>query len=828
MNKHMSYQSQDELIAELHKLQHKYDSQMELYEKNIESNQVHEESLSKLNKFSVDLLNLSTFDNLEVLISKMIKDITDARASVFSNYDSETKTLNVQHVELEHKLLEKVIGLLGKPVKNIQAPVSEEIYQLMTTEVIGIRETLHEASFGSISRPVGAAIQKLLNVNRFFGIVYVFEGRLYGTSLLAMGRNQPDPPRKILENIIFLASVTLKRKKAEEIIKESEERFRVIFENAPDAIFLTDPITGKILDANTAASILLAKKQEQIIGMNQFELHPQQPADKINEFLDSSHPIESYILRSDGNLVPVEITSQIILFKGQHVLMGSFRDITERKLTESVMQQVLTEFQTLIENVQQGVLLEDESRKIRFSNKKFCNLFSINSPDEIFDKCGIALAQNLQQHFADPQGFLKTVDIRLSENNIVLSEELCLADGRTFERDYIPVIVDGKKTRNYWIYRDITERKQAEMAMIASKNHISALVQAIPDMIFIQNSKGVYIDYHSSDNNPLYVSPNVFLGKNMNEVLPAETALAFQKVFETAFKTKLVQNFEYSLKMGDETCFFESRTLAYESNRILSLVRDITERKQDELKIQIQNEELKRLNEDKDRFMSILAHDLKSPFNSILGLLDLLQLKIHNYDIDKIEKMIGIIKKSSYQYYQLLESLLLWARSHSGKMPFDPQKVIFSETSNLIIEELKLGAEAKNIEIDFLPGEECIVLVDMEMLKTILRNLVTNAIKYTNHGGKINIYCENCDDKVTIVVSDNGIGIEPDNLKTLFNISLTHSEHGTAGETGTGLGLFLCKELIEKNNGIIWVESEPNKGSDFKFTLPQYKADLLS
>ena len=254
-------------------------------------------------------------------------------------------------------------------------------------------------------------------------------------------------------------------------------------------------------------------------------------------------------------------------------------------------------------------------------------------------------------------------------------------------------------------------------------------------------------------------------------------------------------------------------------------MRDINRRKQSELQVQHQNRELKKLNEDKDRFMSILAHDLKSPFNSILGLLDLLSLNIHKYNLKKIEQLIGLVKKSSDQYYQLLEGLLLWARAQSGKMTFEPQNLNFLEICNQTLEELKLNAEAKKIAIDLLVGEETVILADPEMLRTILRNLVSNAIKFTRQGGKIEISTEESDENLTVTVADNGIGMAADKLNSLFDISVSNSIVGTAGEKGTGLGLILCKELIEKHNGKIWVESNLNVGSKFKFTLPGKNED---
>jgi signal transduction histidine kinase len=233
-------------------------------------------------------------------------------------------------------------------------------------------------------------------------------------------------------------------------------------------------------------------------------------------------------------------------------------------------------------------------------------------------------------------------------------------------------------------------------------------------------------------------------------------------------------------------------------------------------------EQVLQLNSDKDLFISILAHDLKSPFNALLGLSELLEDNIQEYNIDKIRDISGDINKSAQTAYNFLEDLLMWARAESGKIPFEPQKLCIRDICMDILEIHKLKSDAKNITINYYTTDHINVLADIDMLKTVLRNLVSNAIKFTNNGGQIDIYVEKNHTEVTITISDNGIGINPDNLTKLFDISQIQTTTGTAKEKGTGLGLVLCKEFIEKHGGKIWVESEYGKGSEFKFTMPVF------
>jgi len=247
---------------------------------------------------------------------------------------------------------------------------------------------------------------------------------------------------------------------------------------------------------------------------------------------------------------------------------------------------------------------------------------------------------------------------------------------------------------------------------------------------------------------------------------------------------------------------------------------DIEKIKETEQALKASEKQLLHLNADKDRFISILGHDLRGPFNNILGLSEILFEDIRNLKTAEIEVIARNINKSAISTNKLLEDILLWARTQQGSILFTPHDLSFSATCKIILEILNPVAHAKNITIFESSSSAISVYADPDMLKTILLNLVSNSIKFSNRGGKITINAEQNSENVTISVSDNGVGISSDNLSKLFDISEVMSTKGTAGETGTGLGLLLSKEFVEKHGGKIWVESEAGKGSDFKFTLP--------
>ena len=236
--------------------------------------------------------------------------------------------------------------------------------------------------------------------------------------------------------------------------------------------------------------------------------------------------------------------------------------------------------------------------------------------------------------------------------------------------------------------------------------------------------------------------------------------------------------------------------------------------------IQQQVEIIREANNTKDRFFSIIAHDLKSPFNSILGFGTLLVEQIQEKNYEGIEEYALHMQNSSQRAFDLLKNLLDWSRSQTGRMEFTPEEIQITSLINEVIELSCDIAREKSITILAPPHLTQPVLADRAMLSTILRNLIVNAIKFTKQGGRIVIQSEARIDQLEVTITDTGVGITKENLDKLFRIEESFSTIGTQKEKGTGLGLILCKEFVEKHGGQIWAESEVGKGSVFHFTLP--------
>lgn len=241
-----------------------------------------------------------------------------------------------------------------------------------------------------------------------------------------------------------------------------------------------------------------------------------------------------------------------------------------------------------------------------------------------------------------------------------------------------------------------------------------------------------------------------------------------------------------------------------------------------EKKIQERTKELELSVSMKDMMFSVIAHDLKNPFNSILGYSDLLSNNLNQYTLEEIDHQIKIIRSQTNTACVLLDNLLDWAKSKTGQLGFNPVYCDISTICKQVVDHLKFSAQMKSISIDCFHSPDVAVYADKNMVESILRNLISNAIKYTRINGKVQIYTLLNEDFVEIIVSDDGVGLSDADKEKLFDPTKTKSHLGTANEKGTGLGLVICKEFVEKNNGKIWIENKTDNGSKFLFTLPKY------
>jgi len=274
-------------------------------------------------------------------------------------------------------------------------------------------------------------------------------------------------------------------------------------------------------------------------------------------------------------------------------------------------------------------------------------------------------------------------------------------------------------------------------------------------------------------------------------------------------------------------------TKPFNSKELISRVKSHLELSNSRQIISAQNEELNKLTIElretiasKDKFFSIIAHDLKAPFNTLIGFSDLLLKTFDEREPEDIKKLIKHINNSSIHGFNLLNNLLEWSRSQIGKIKYEPVLFNFEQLVGEVIDLHFETAGKKSINLDSSSISIGDVMADRKMINTVLRNLVSNAIKFTEPGGEVRIKGKDLGNEFEISVSDSGVGIPEENLPKLFSISENYSTNGTDNESGTGLGLLLCKEFVEKSGGKIRVSSEPGLGSEFFFTIPKEQLQI--
>jgi PAS domain S-box-containing protein len=372
---------------------------------------------------------------------------------------------------------------------------------------------------------------------------------------------------------------------------------------------------------------------------------------------------------------------------------------------------------------------------------------------------------------------------------------------------------------------DITEHELVEKKLQNSETRYRRLFETAKDGILILDAyNGQIVDVNPYLVEILGYSYEEFLGKELWEIgifkNIEESKAAFIELQNKGFIR--FEDMPLETKNGKpiNVEYVSNVYLVDDAKVIQCNIRDITERKNAEELHRESETRLRELNATKDKFFSIIAHDLKSPFTSIIGLSELLAEQVGKKDYDGIDEYAKMIQSSSWRAMDLLTNLMEWSRSQTGRMEFNPVSINIVELINEVSELLNDAAKQKSITITRLLPASLVLFADKPMINTVLRNLISNAIKYTNIGGKIEIYSTSREKELEVTVCDSGVGITKGALEKLFHIEESRSTPGTQDEEGTGLGLILCMDFVSKHGGRIWAESEPGNGSRFVFSIP--------
>lgn len=503
-------------------------------------------------------------------------------------------------------------------------------------------------------------------------------------------------------------------------------------------------------------------------------------------------------------------------------------DISERKQIEQALKESELKYRELVENSPDAIAIYVDG-KIALVNKECLHLMAASRTEELIRKSVLQFVHPDYRSIV-----MERMKKAVNEGSVLpLTEEKFIRlDGSEVDVEVKSMftLLDNKPAVQL-IIRDITERKQTEEALRKSKLQYDNLVSKIP--------VGVYILHSKSDGTFAldYVSPRMAEMLSLSvESLLADANLVIQSIHpddRNSFATMnlegihLQRPFDWKgrvLVEGKEKWLhIRSTPELLEDGNILwhGLIVDITEHKNADLKIQLINEELSKAIAEKDKFFSIIAHDLRSPFNALLGFTQLLDEGVQTMSIDKIQEIASILKSSATNVYGLLENLLEWSRIQREITGFVPKSFILLPKISESLQSVLEPANKKGIDISINVPEDLQVFADANMLESTIRNLASNAVKFTPKGGKITITAKSAENNlVEISITDTGIGMSKALLDILFCLDKHSNRKGTDGEPSTGLGLIICKDFVEKHGGKIWAESEVGKGSTFYFTIP--------
>jgi PAS domain S-box-containing protein len=408
---------------------------------------------------------------------------------------------------------------------------------------------------------------------------------------------------------------------------------------------------------------------------------------------------------------------------------------------------------------------------------------------------------------------------------------------RTNSSNPVLLHIEGVKSMrqdNYLLTAiDITDQERAEQQLKNSEIRYRRLFESsLAGIMILDGQSGKILDANPFLTVLLGYTTEELIGKYLWQIgINISTSHSLNAITELLEKGYMhIDDLPVKTRDGKQL-FIEAAGVIFTAGneKIIQInFHDITRRKASEEKLKENEIRLSELNATKDKFFSIIAHDLKNSFNSIIGLGNILSEKVMKKDYDEIEAFAEIIQSSSWKAMNLLTNLLEWSRSQTGRIDFNPRKVLFIEIVSEVCDLVKEWASEKMITINVEDFQNAILFCDREMISTVLRNLIANSIKFTPKGGKIIVSAESRNSGTKILVSDNGIGIGKDLIGKLFRIEESFTTAGTEGEQGTGMGLLLCHDFISKHGGEIWVESEPGQGSTFIFTLPETMASLHS
>ena len=633
-----------------------------------------------------------------------------------------------------------------------------------------------------------------------------------------------DSNGKIVHAIIQHSDITTQIL-AEQAIRDSEQKYHSVFSTEKDALFLIDKETNAILEVNESACLMYGYSKEEILNLRNFDLS-EEPEDTKRL---TQNPIDRIALRyhkkKDGTVFPIDISASQFNLKGRQIILAAIRDISESKVAENALRQSEERFRTVV-NWSSNAMVVHREGKIVFVNPAAVKMFGATSSDDLV---GFPILERIHPdfHHLVNERIQNATEINVQAPKIEI--KYLRLDGSIIDGEVQGALImfDGLPAIQVSIF-DITERKQKEEQLEKLSTRFLLATRAggvgIWDFDIVKNQltwDDQMFTLYGMDRSEFGGAYNTWLeGVHPDDITRCKNeiqmALSGEKDFDTEFKILRQDGTVRNIR----AMAIVQRDHSGNPLRMIGTNWDITVQKQTEMEIILKNEELQQVNAEKDKFFSVIAHDLRSPFSGFLGLTEVLIKEFNQMTLAEINEILLMLNKSATTLFSLITNLLEWSRMQRGAFPFSPVMIALKTG---IPESQKLNlvtADAKGVKIDFQIPESLSVFADVYMFESIMRNLVTNAIKFTPKGGNILILVRSDPfNTVEFSIRDSGIGMSKELVNNLFRLDSNKNRKGTNGESSTGLGLIICKDFIEKHGGKLWVESEEGVGSTFRFTL---------
>ncbi|MHC1737727.1 MAG: PAS domain S-box protein [Ignavibacteriaceae bacterium] len=487
-------------------------------------------------------------------------------------------------------------------------------------------------------------------------------------------------------------------------------------------------------------------------------------------------------------------------------------------------------FGSFFENTVIGLYRTTPEGEIILANPRLISMLGFSSFEELSNR-------NLEEESEEGVFHRNLFKQLIEKNEEILGFESVWRrkdDSLMYIREHAKVHKDhtGKIVYYEGVVEDITERKLAEQAQQKLELEFRSVWENSASGMRITDVHGIVLRVNNAFCRIVEKSKEEMEGKPLSVIYSDKERKRIQTKHSERVLSKTVEtNFEKQLELWNGKKIWIHVANSYlgddgKENLQLGIFTDITERKNSEIQLAKYATELKNANDMKNKLFSIIAHDLRGPFSGFLGLSDILTNELETLSNEEIRDFSSELNASLHKQFELLNDLLNWARLQREDFHLNTKMIRLTNLVSKVFELLSLLAANKEIKLRNDVPENLLVFADADMLKLVVRNLVSNAIKFTGSGGVVFVEAHDRVAFTEITVSDSGVGIVSKDLKKIFSEQITFTTQGTNKEKGTGLGLMLCKEVVEKHSGRIWVESEPGKGSNFTFTIPNNSAPI--